>query len=312
MKPTYISGDFNQSTFPYGGRLVCGTSGLGGVWGEVDPEESVRAILYALEAGVRAFDTAPSYADAEAFLGKALRIWKGEKPFVSTKVGRLRGESAFDCKTDHSPKRMEQSLYESLATLGLQKVDLVFLHEPELVPLREMDNILTMLHDFKTKGLCDFIGIGGNPSNEFRPFIKKENFDALSGFLKMNACNLTAFQKDIPQIKAEGLWYVAASPLHFGLLGNRFNQYIADTKKPDWLSPSDVENAINLKTLAEKENLALSELAFRYLLSIKEADRVVIGASDLIQMKASLNSWQKGKLPEALFDTVTNINFSAD
>lgn len=307
MKPTYITDDVKLTRIPYGGRIVCGTSGLGGVWGKVDPEESVQTILYALQRGIRAFDTAPSYADAELFLGRALNLWKGEKPFVSTKVGRLRGESAFDCKTDYSPKRMEQSLYESLEKLHLPKVDLLFLHEPELVPLKQIDRVLTKLHDFKSYGLCDFIGVGGNPSEEFRPFVKKENFDAISGFLRMNACNLSAFEKDIPLVNKEGLWYYAASPLHFGLLGNRFNQYVTGSEKPALLTASDVGNALVLSSLAEKIHMPLSDMALRYLFSIKEADRVVLGATNISQLEASLYSWKLGTLPQSLFDQITKI-----
>lgn len=307
MRPTYIKNDISLTSFSNGGRLVCGTSGFGGVWGEVNGEESVNGILYALANGVRTFDTAPSYANAEIYLGMALKQWEGEKPFISTKIGRLRGESAFDCKTDYTTSRMEQSLHESLRKLGLTKVDLLFLHEPHLVPLREMDRILTALHDFKSQGLCDLIGVGGNPTDEFRPFIKKENFDVISGYLKMNACNLSAFEKDVPSIKEEGLRYYAASPLHFALLGNRYDQYVADPSGKDWLLPSDLDNARKVKALADEHDIPLSTLSQRYLFSIAEADRVVVGARNMAQIQATLKDWQLGILPEELFNAITDI-----
>lgn len=307
MRPTYIKDDKASPTFSHGGRLVCGTSGFGGVWGEVNPDESVASILFAMEKGIRAFDTAPSYADAETYLGMALRQWTGEKPFISTKVGRLRGEDAFDTKTDYSTVRMEQSLYESLEKLGLDKVDLLFLHEPQLAPIAEMDRVLTALHDFKSRGLCDMIGVGGNPTDAFRPFVKRGNFDVISGFLKMDACNLTAFEKDVPVMKQEGVRYYAASALHFSLLGNRYEKYQASGPEGEWLTQSDLDNAKKVKALAEANGMDISTLSQRYLFSIAEADRVVVGARNMAQVQSTLNDWSLGKLPEDLFNAVTDI-----
>lgn len=310
MKPTYIKDEKSAPSFSHGGRLVCGTSGLGGVWGEINPEESVQSILFALENGIRAFDTAPSYSNAETYLGQALQKWKGEKPFISTKVGRLKGADAFDCKTDYSSSRMKQSVHESLEKLGLEKVDLLFLHEPQLVHINEMDRILETLHDFKAQGLCDLIGVGGNPTDEFRPFITKENFDVISGFLKMNACNLSAFDKDVPLMKKEGILYYAASALHFSLLGNRYNQYVADGPDGEYITQQDLDHAKKIKALADEQKMDISSLSQRYLFSIAEADRVVVGARNMKQIQSTLNDWNSGKLSEELFNQITDINTS--
>ena len=60
---------------------------------------------------------------------------------------------------------------------------------------------------------------GGNPTPEFMPYIKKENFDVVSGFLHLDACNLTALEHQIPQFQQEGIAYYAASALHFFAIG---------------------------------------------------------------------------------------------
>ncbi len=307
MPPTYKSAYKECDAFPYGGRIVCGTSGLGGVWGEIDPDESIRAILYALNNGVRAFDTAPSYANAETYLGMILKEWKGEKPFVSTKVGRQRGENAFDFKLDYSSEALEKSLHQSLKQLGLQQIDLLFLHEPQLVPINEMDRIINCLQGFKAQKLVNYIGIGGNPTDEIMPFIQKKNFDVVSGFLKLDACNLTALDRDIPKLKEEGVAYYAASSLHFSLLGNRLEKYISDGADGTWITQRDIENAVKVKSLAEENNLSLSSMAQRYLFSIAEADRVVVGARNEKQMADTLQDWNDGVLPENLFNKITEI-----
>ena len=72
-KPTYIKGDYKISKFFNNeSRLVCGCSGLGGVWRPIEEKDAVGTLMYALENGVRVFDTAPSYNKSQAFLYRSL------------------------------------------------------------------------------------------------------------------------------------------------------------------------------------------------------------------------------------------------
>lgn len=307
-KPTYITGDYSKSpSFNNESRLVYGTSGLGGVWGKVDQRDSIDALLYAFEHGITALDTAPSYANAEYYVGMALKEWSGKKPFVSTKIGRLKGKDAFETKLDYSSDGMKRSLDNSLKTLGLDKIDLLFLHEPQLVPIENINEILNTLQNFKSEGLVSSIGVGGNPSPNFMPFVTKDNFDVVSGFLHMDACNLSAFNSEIQQYQKEGIAYYAASALHFSLLGNRFETYKSEGVDGEWITQQDLENAIRVKTVADKYNMSLATLSQRYLFSIKEADRVVMGARTPAQIKATIDDWNAGKLPENIFNEITEI-----
>lgn len=311
MKPTYIQTDYSKSTaFNSQSRLVYGTSALGGVWGPVDEGESIDALLYAFENGISVLDTAPSYANSELYVGKALRQWKGKKPFVSTKIGRLRGDDAFDVKLDYSPETMKRSLSNSLETLGLDHIDLLFLHEPQLVPLDKIDEILDTLKSFKSEGLVGKLGVGGNPTSDFMSHITKENFEVVSGFLRMDACNLNAFDEEIQQYQKEGVAYYAASALHFSLLGNRFEKYKVDGADGEWITAKEITNAIAVKAIADKHEMSLPTLAQRYLFSIQEADRIVMGARNINQIKSTVSDWKSGKLPKAIFEEITEIILS--
>ncbi|HZI24643.1 MAG TPA: aldo/keto reductase, partial [Chryseolinea sp.] len=108
-KPTYAK-NYVSSRIDGGPRLVLGTSGLGGVWGPVNEDESVKAILSALENRIFSIDTAPSYANAEAIVGEALKHWKGVRPHLSTKVGRLKAYDAHTTHTDYSDEGIRRSL----------------------------------------------------------------------------------------------------------------------------------------------------------------------------------------------------------
>ncbi len=307
--PTYKE-DIYQSEFPgHGSRLVYGTSGLGGVWGKVDEQESIDCILYALENDISSFDTSPSYSNAELFLGKALAKWKGEKPFVSTKVGRLKADTAFDAKLDYSPEGMRESVMRSLGLLGLAHVDLLFLHEPQWVPIEKINEILDTLVSFREEGYVKMLGIGGNPSESFGPYIDNKYFRVISSFTKMDACNLSAFEEILPKTLPQHINFYAASSLHFGLLGARFEQFVNQGNKgyEDNVSMRDIATASQVNDLAIEYGMPLASLAQRYLFSIKEATRVVMGARKFSQITDTLSCWKEGCLPKDLFDRITKI-----
>jgi aryl-alcohol dehydrogenase-like predicted oxidoreductase len=312
LKPTYKA-DIYHSNFPAeGSRLVYGTSGLGGVWGAVDESESIDCLLYGFENGITTLDTSPSYSRSEEFVGKALRRWRGEKPFISTKVGRLPAESAFDAKMDYSPTSMRNSLHRSLDLLGVDAVDLLFLHEPQWVPLDKIDEILDTLQSFKAQGLTKMLGVGGNPSEAFMPYIQKNIFQVVSGFCRLDACTLTAFNHELPHILAHDIAYYAASSLHFSLLGNRFDTY---TKTPptdtEYIGDYEIFNAIKVNEIAQKHGITLPTLAQRYLFSINEATRIVMGARKINQIENTIDDWQQGALPEDIFDEITHVLLSS-
>lgn len=310
-KPTYIKGDYKKSEFFNNqNRLVCGCSGLGGVWRPIEEKDALNTLRYALENGVNVFDTAPSYNKSQLYLGKALKEWSGEKPFISTKVGRLKADKADDCIVDYSPETMRKSVYESLETIGIDSIDLLFLHEPHLVPIERMDEIMDCLNSFKKEGIVKSLGVGGNPIDRFYPHMIKENFDVVSGFLKLDACNLSGFEKDIPQIQQENMAYYAASALHMGLLGRRLNEYDLDRPNNEWITNLDVDIALKVNNIAKSHNIPLSRLALRYVFSTLEADRVVVGPTTIDQLKDLLSAWKEGKLPETLFNEITETIIS--
>lgn len=291
-------------------RLVLGTAGLGGLWGPVDAGQSVETLLYALEQGIERIDTAASYGNAQRLIGRALRQWSGKKPFISTKIGRLEAADAHTTYTDYSSEGLRRTFLQNLEYLGLEKVDLLFLHEPHLVPLPEMDRILSVLQAFKAEGLTDQLGIGGNPPPDFMPFAVKENFAIVSGFLQLNAANVSGLEDIIPTLQQRGLQYYAASPLHFGLLGSRFKD-LTQQAPNEWMSAADQAAAKALHQLAQSLDLSLPSLAQRYLFSVKEANWVVVGASNPAQMQTTIQDWKAGPLPKEIFEQINEVRTKA-
>src|SRR5687768_1156003 len=73
-------------------RLGFGAMGFAGWFGGQDEQAHVRALHTALDLGVNFIDTARAYGESEHILGLALTSWRGERPFVATKVQGLAGE----------------------------------------------------------------------------------------------------------------------------------------------------------------------------------------------------------------------------
>ncbi|HEV7347350.1 aldo/keto reductase [Telluribacter sp.] len=298
LRPTYR----HDASAP---GLVLGTAGLGGVWGEVDRQESVEAILYALENGVGRLDTAPAYRDAETVTGEALRQWRGPRPLISTKVGKLRAETADRRTNNYQVATMRRSVAESRSRLGTDRLDLLFLHEPEQVPTESVPEVLDFMKSTKKSGTTAAIGLGGLVPPAFHGAIRQGGFDVVMSYNNLNAACLEGLVSDIPFFRAHGLITYQGSALHMGLLGNHFEKY--QENPPAWVSGADLVRARQADALARRLGMTLPALAHRYLLSMQEVDYLVLGAKNLTQIKATLADCREGRLEENVFEELTDL-----
>src|SRR5438132_5118731 len=118
-------------------RLGLGCAPLGGLYEEVTDAAAAETVDAAWERGVRFFDTAPLYGSglSERRVGEALRERPRDEYVLSTKVGRLlvpgepaamfHGASSAAAVFDFTADGIRRSLQESLARLGLDRVDTV-------------------------------------------------------------------------------------------------------------------------------------------------------------------------------------------
>lgn len=287
-------------------RLVLGTVGIGGVWEKVDADTSVKTILTALEQGIGAIDTAPAYGDAEHYLGKALKAWKGTRPVISSKAGRLKSFAADQGFYDYSTAGMQKSIENTLRTLGIDSLDILFLHDPAHMEEKEADRVIDALLAFREKGYAGKIGLGGNPPSWMQPYLRSGVFDVLMEFNKLNACNTVALSENLLFCIDNKIQYYSASPLNMGLLGNCYDRYTGDP--PPWLDSSSAEAAKCVKNLADLNAMELRELAHRFLMSLPYPFNIVIGPSNLTQLSTTLADFRHGPLPPSLVNEIINGN----
>ena len=285
-------------------RLVIGTAGIGGAERPISSGEALDVLLTALSEGVSAFDTAPAHGDAEKYLGKAIARWRGAPPFISTKVGRLAGKDGGNIQYDYSAAGMRQSLLQSLENLGMERIPLLFLHDPAEVPAPDREQVWDILLSFREEGLVGGIGLAGNLDSHWRSFLKKGNVDVLMEHGNLDAVNLSALHGTVPICLRENIARFQASPLHYGLLGSGFRAY--SKASPEGVSKTESDRAARLSTIGRKYDIPFDQLALRFMLSMNEVNRMVVSVANVRELSSCIEAWKAGSLPQARFYEICN------
>ena len=276
-----------KMSLPSRDKIVLGTAGLAGIWGPVNFEESEQTIHYALEQGIYHFDTSPAYADAESILGKALYTWKGIKPFISTKAGKLKADNPDADTYDFSPAGLIRSVSESLETLKVGCIDVLFLHDPTGLKSHEIQAAIDTLIEIKAKGWAKAIGIGGNYGADFMPYVSSKYFDHFMGYNRFNILNQDALTNEYVALQDQQINIWQASPLYMGLLGSKLETYIKE--QPSWIPARDLQRAKELNAYCNRTGVSISALALHFVYNNPLIYKMVLGASNFSELKQSLD-----------------------
>ncbi len=202
-------------------------------WGDIDDDESIRAIHTAIDLGVSFFDTADVYGagHSEVVLGKAIQCIR-DKVKIATKFGYM-----FDEKTKvadgigKTREYIKKACKESLRRLNTDYIDLYLIHIWSL-PVREALIVVDTLEEVQKEGLIRSYGWSTDHPYSANLFAKDDNFTAIEHdfniFLKTDEL--------IDICEENNLASINRSPLAMGFLSGKFN---ADSK----LSENDVRGA---------------------------------------------------------------------
>lgn len=149
-------------------RLGMGTAPIGNLYDSLDDEEAHKTVRRSYENGIRFFDTAPLYGtgEAEQRLGAALRGVPRDELVIQTKIGRIirpDGSIYFDYSRDGVMKSLE----DSLERLGMDRVDILLVHDPDFeneeVHYRQaLNEAFPALVDLREQGVIGAVGAGMN------------------------------------------------------------------------------------------------------------------------------------------------------
>lgn len=126
-----ITSKLGFGTWQFGGENKVNGKPTG--WGDVDEQEAIAAVHYALKNGITFFDTADSYGrgQSERILGKAFKTYDGsEQPVICTKFGNKESSPDVFVK-DYSEDYLIECVNGSLERLGVSKLDILLLHSPD-------------------------------------------------------------------------------------------------------------------------------------------------------------------------------------
>jgi D-threo-aldose 1-dehydrogenase len=202
---------------------VCvGTSPLGGSPGlygyDVDEPRAIATVSRALELGFVFIDTSNEYGNgaSERRIGSALRhtVTGASDVVIASKADPPPGEKRLD------GPRVHDSFIESIERLGVDRLDVFYLHDPERFEFTEMSQAggaLDAMLELKADGLVDLVGVAGGDIDEMRRYLHTGLLDVL---LHHNGFTLLDQSADqlIVDCAATGVAFVNAAPYASGIL----------------------------------------------------------------------------------------------
>jgi L-galactose dehydrogenase len=257
-----------------------GASALGGVFGNFDPGEGMRAVHLAVDSGINFFDSSPYYGItlSETRLGEAL-VGRRQRVVLATKCGRY-GLDEFD----FSAKRVLASMDESLRRLQTDYIDLFQVHDVEFGDVQQIINeTLPALRQLQQEGKARYIGITGYPPKLLRRIAESTPVDSILSYCHYNLLNRQMDEVLTPFTRERGIGLINASGLCMGLL--------TEHGPPDWHpAPAEVRDAgRKAAEFCRAQGRDISEVALRFCLDHPYVASTLIGIASTRELESSLN-----------------------
>ncbi|MFB7894378.1 aldo/keto reductase [Microbacterium sp. NPDC056044] len=301
-------------------RLGYGAANVGNLFRELSDDQAWVILDAAWESGIRYYDTAPHYGLglSERRLGAFLRTKPRDEFVISTKAGRLLrpnpdDDGGLDVAADfHVPTTLRRewdfseagiraSLEESLERLGLDRVDVLYLHDPERhdldLALREAFPALELL---RAEGAVDAIGIGSMVSEALAAAVESADLDLIMIAGRYTLLEQPAADAVLPACRAKQTGVVAASVFNSGLLAKdepeRSDRYeYGRMPEPLW------DRLQAILAVCRAHAVPLPAAAVQYALRDPSVRSVVVGGSRPEQLRRNAE-FMAVDIPAALWD----------
>ncbi|MFT2692411.1 aldo/keto reductase [Clavibacter zhangzhiyongii] len=215
-------------------ELGLGTTTLGNLYRAIPDDQAHEVVRTSWDAGIRYFDTAPHYGLglAERRLGEALRSRPRDEYVVSTKIGRvlepvdaegLRDDDLFDVPRDHvrrwdfSADGVRRSLDDSLARLGLDRVDVLLIHDPDEHLDQAVHEAVPALARLRDEGVIGAIGVGSGTPRSLAALIGTGALDVAMVAGRYTLLDQSALHEVIPAAEEHGTRIIAVSVFNSGI-----------------------------------------------------------------------------------------------
>jgi D-threo-aldose 1-dehydrogenase len=253
----------------------------------VSEERALETLRAAFASPIRYIDTAASYGDGESErrIGLVLRELGGLPPGVvlSTKADR-------NLQTgDFSGDQFKRSVERSLRLLGLDRLQLVFMHDPEhttfeasMAPGGPAD----VLQRFKQEGVIEHVGVAGGPIDMLIRYVETGAFEAVITHNRYTLLNQTA-EPLIQMASERGIGLLNAAPYGSGMLAKGPEAYprYAYTRAPDDL----LSRAQAMNDICREYGVPLAAAALQFSLRDPRIVSTIVGMTHPERIRQTLD-----------------------
>jgi D-threo-aldose 1-dehydrogenase len=290
-------------------ELGLGAAQLGNLYRVTGDDEVSATIDAAWHSGIRYFDTAPHYGVglSERRLGEHLRTRPRDDYVLSTKVGRLlvaspesaheRDGEGFDVPAD--PRRVWdfsrdgilRSVDESLERMGLERFDILYLHDPDDHFEQASTEGIAALIELRDQGVVTAVGAGMNHAAPLAEIIRRADVDLVMCAGRFTLIDDEALSELLPLASERRVGVVAAAVYNSGLLSTP--RPAADALfdyRP--ARPELVERVNRIADVCERHGVTVPDAAIAYVLRHPAVVSVVIGARGTHQVHSNVQRAQ--------------------
>jgi aryl-alcohol dehydrogenase-like predicted oxidoreductase len=268
-------------------------------WGAQDDAQSIAAIHRALELGVNWIDTAPAYGlgHSEEVVARALREWKGARPYIFTKCGMVWNEQG---KIDYSlrAESVRRECDASLRRLKTDVLDLYQIHWPA-DDLAESLEGWAVLAELQKAGKVRWIGVSNCSVAELEKLHELAPITSLQppySLLKREVENA-----QLPWCLRANVGVIVYSPMASGrLTGTLTRERIAALPKEDWRArnpefqePKLSENlklVERLRAIGARHGRSPGEVAIAWTLKNPAVTGAIVGARSPQQVEGIIGA----------------------
>ncbi|MGZ0151985.1 aldo/keto reductase [Kribbella sp. WER1] len=309
--------------FPEGQRVGLGGAPLGNLLGEVHEADAVAAVNAAWDEGWRYFDTAPHYGLglAEERLGLALQGKPRDSYVLSSKVGRIiyssetaaPDDEGFDLSTtrrrrwDFSRDGVLQSIEDSLRRIGTDRLDVVFVHDPDDHYSEAVATAFPTLIELREQGVIGAIGSGMNQSAMLTRFVQEIDLDVIMLAGRYSLIDPDGLDDVLPACVRNDVQVVAVGIFNSGLLsqprpaaGTTFNYEPA--------AQALVDKANKLADICESHGTTLPAAALAFPLAHPAVAGIAVGCRNAAEVHTNA-TLARTEVPPALWQDLKSAGW---
>lgn len=252
----------------------------------VPEDEAIATVKAALASPFDYIDTAALYGDgvSEARVGMALKELGGlpEGAVLQTKAGRDPVDNNFRGET------VKRRFERSLELLGVDRVDVVYLHDAEWTTFEEAmapGGPVEVLRSYQDQGAFDYLGVASGPNDVELQYIETGLFDAVITHNRYTLLNTNA-NPVIDVAAAKGMAVLNAAPYGSGMLSRGPESYprYAYQQAPDHL----IARTGKIREICDRYGVPLAAAALQFSMLDPRITVTIVGMSRPDRVKSTV------------------------